>query len=327
MTGKSKILFVDDEKEILLTLRALFRQQYRVFTAESGKAALDIIRRERIHVIVCDQRMPQMLGHELLRQVKELSPHTVRLLLTGYADMASIVHSINEGEVFRFIHKPWDNGELRAVIDNAANIARRSMEPVPVVDASMLASPFAPARSRSITKPAKPHVSASKAGILVLDDGQETATQVTALRQHARSIFTARSIEEAVEILEQHEIAVLVTDVVVNGQDTTDFIRLLKAEYPLLMAIVLTATFDSETAIGLINQGRIFRFLHKPISNSLLQISIHNGLHFYHLNKANPSLLQCTQTKTVPETPPSSLSHKLVSRIASLRTRFKGAAS
>ncbi|MCB1804093.1 MAG: response regulator, partial [Candidatus Competibacteraceae bacterium] len=99
MQEKIKVLFVDDERHILTALRALFRSQYEVYTATSGSEALDIIRREHIHIIVSDQRMPKMLGSQLLAQVKTLSPHTMRLLLTGYSDMDAIMKSINEGEV------------------------------------------------------------------------------------------------------------------------------------------------------------------------------------------------------------------------------------
>ena len=123
MTEKPKILFVDDERQILVSLRALFRAHYKVFLANDGLEALDIIRREPIQAIISDQRMPHMLGHELLREVKNISPGTMRLLLTGYSDLSAIMNSINDGEIFRFIHKPWDNTELRAIVDSAVKIA------------------------------------------------------------------------------------------------------------------------------------------------------------------------------------------------------------
>ena len=74
MDDKANILFVDDEKQILIALRALFRFEYNVFIANSGKEALQIMQQEQIHVIVSDQRMPNMLGHELLQQVKNYTP-------------------------------------------------------------------------------------------------------------------------------------------------------------------------------------------------------------------------------------------------------------
>lgn len=321
MTDKGNVLFVDDEKHILLALRALFRQQYHVFIAQSGDDALDIVRREHIHAIISDQRMPQMQGHELLAQVKQISPSTMRLLLTGYSDMAAIVNSINDGEIFRFIHKPWDNTEIRTIVDNAVQIAIDTGDTVPSQDDSS---------ARDATDPAPQHAQTdetaailpSGAGILILDDNQDIIKQVKALYQDPQPIMTARSIEDAVQSLEAEDIAVIITDLQVQGEDTTDFIKLLKAQYPLIMTIVLTEAFDSDTAVSLINHARIFRFLRKPIGSGLLRISIDNGLRFYHTNKANPTLLQRQQTAPAPTTQTLPLSGKLMSRIAGLRARL-----
>src|SRR5205085_8978248 len=74
------------------------------------------------HLIVSDQRMPNMTGVEMLRQAKEMSPNTVRILLTGYSDLASIVGSINDGEVYRFINKPWNNQDIQGVVAEACAI-------------------------------------------------------------------------------------------------------------------------------------------------------------------------------------------------------------
>ncbi len=120
---KARVLFVDDEDRILNGLRTLFRGQYHVFTAENGALALEFVKRFGIHVVVSDQRMPNMTGVELLRQVKELSPNSVRMLLTGYSDLAAIVGSINEGEVYRFVKKPWDNAEMQKTVADAVAIA------------------------------------------------------------------------------------------------------------------------------------------------------------------------------------------------------------
>lgn len=117
------LLFVDDEKQILIPLKALFKKQYSVFIAPSGPKALEIVRNNAIQIIVSDQRMPEMQGVELLRQVKEISPQTVRILLTGYADLSAVMASVNTGEVFRFIEKPWNNERLKKTISAAADIS------------------------------------------------------------------------------------------------------------------------------------------------------------------------------------------------------------
>ncbi len=103
---KGRILFIDDEERILSALKSQFRERYHVFTTTDGNKALEFLRKYQMHGIVSDQRMPTMVGVELLRQAKEMQPNSVRILLTGYSDLAAIVGSINDGEVYRFISKP-----------------------------------------------------------------------------------------------------------------------------------------------------------------------------------------------------------------------------
>ena len=107
----------------------------------------EIMKRFNPHVVISDQRMPEMTGVEFLRQVKDFAPQTVRILLTGYSDLASIVGSINEGEVFRFISKPWDNAEIQKTIGEAAAIALElaDMAAAPVIVPDKLGSGILPA--------------------------------------------------------------------------------------------------------------------------------------------------------------------------------------
>src|SRR6185436_12484517 len=117
------VLFVDDEERVLNALGYLFRDSYEIETATSGAAALERLKARRFHVLVSDQRMPEMPGVELLRQAKGAAPGAVRLLLTGYSDLAAIVGSVNDGEVFRFVSKPWQEEDLRATLGEAVDVA------------------------------------------------------------------------------------------------------------------------------------------------------------------------------------------------------------
>lgn len=115
------ILFVDDEKNILGSLSRVFRKEgYGILLAESGEIGLDMLRHSRVAVVVSDQRMPGMGGVEFLKKAREASPDTVRMMLTGQADMADIAGAINEGGVYRYITKPWDDEEIKLVIRAAA---------------------------------------------------------------------------------------------------------------------------------------------------------------------------------------------------------------
>jgi DNA-binding NtrC family response regulator len=111
-TSKHPILVVDDEKEILFSLRGLLRQEFDLYTAESGTEALDIMHRHVIHVIMTDQRMPEMTGVELLQKARGECPEAVRIVFTGYADIKAVIDAINEGQIFRYLTKPWDPDEL-----------------------------------------------------------------------------------------------------------------------------------------------------------------------------------------------------------------------
>lgn len=114
------LLLVDDEDSILSSLkRTLRREAYRILTATGGRAGLDELARHRVDVIVSDQRMPDMSGVEFLRQAKELYPDTVRMVLSGYSDLQSITDAINEGAIYKFLSKPWDDDMLKAEIDEA----------------------------------------------------------------------------------------------------------------------------------------------------------------------------------------------------------------
>ncbi|OCC16513.1 response regulator receiver protein [Dissulfuribacter thermophilus] len=115
------ILFVDDEENILKAIYRLLRKEgYEIVTTTDPFEALDIVREKHVSVIVSDQRMPTMAGTELLEKVKEISPDTVRIILTGYADMNAALDAINKGGVYRFINKPWNDEDFKATLRQAA---------------------------------------------------------------------------------------------------------------------------------------------------------------------------------------------------------------
>ena len=115
-----KVLFVDDEENILRTLRRTFRKDdIEVLTASSGMKGLEFVRLNEISVIVSDQRMPHMTGTEFLSRVKKISPESIRMILTGYADIKATMAAINNGEVYRYITKPWKEDEFRQIIREA----------------------------------------------------------------------------------------------------------------------------------------------------------------------------------------------------------------
>lgn len=126
MTDKARILFVDDEKRVLNAMRGLFRRHYELFLTSEGAEAVRLAVENDVDVIVADQRMPGMTGIEVLAEVKQRSPRTIRILLTGYADPTAVEGSINLGEVFRFLSKPCPPRLLRETLSLAIEAARTS---------------------------------------------------------------------------------------------------------------------------------------------------------------------------------------------------------
>ena len=114
------LLIVDDEPNVVNALRRLLRRDdYRVLTAASADQAMELLALHDVQVVLADQRMPQVSGTELLARVKEMYPDTVRIVLSGYTDLQTVTDSINQGAIFKFLTKPWDDDLLREHIREA----------------------------------------------------------------------------------------------------------------------------------------------------------------------------------------------------------------
>lgn len=120
-----KILCVDDEKNVLRALQRLFMDEdYEILTASNGAEALELLTEQQksVQLVISDYRMPGMDGVEFLKQVNERWPATIRIVLSGYADTASVVDAINEGQIYKFIPKPWNDEELKSTISKALEV-------------------------------------------------------------------------------------------------------------------------------------------------------------------------------------------------------------
>ena len=242
------LLFVDDEERILRSLRMLFAAKYRVLVTTSGHEALEILKREKVHALISDQRMPVMAGVDLLRQAREIAPNTMRLLLTGYSDIEAIIGSINDGEVFRYISKPWNTDDIRSIVGEAADIALS------------LDQPAVSTAQRT---------GGEALSLLLIDDSPETASELKGLIEESFpgtfALEWATSLGEAMTILEQKDVSIVVSEVQVGEEDMTPFLKTLKRFKPHVVTIVLTSFKDSALLVGLINQGQVHRFLPKPM--------------------------------------------------------------
>jgi len=119
MIEANNVLYVDDEMQNLISFRASFRKNYNIHIAQSGKEAIDILRNHHIDLILSDQRMPEMTGVELFEQILPQFPDPIRIIITGYSDIQSVINAINKGKVYYYITKPWNAEELKLIMDHA----------------------------------------------------------------------------------------------------------------------------------------------------------------------------------------------------------------
>ncbi|MBB3178987.1 response regulator [Variovorax sp. Sphag1AA] len=257
MKSKASLLFVDDNPRVINLVNMMFRGAYQVHTASSGAAALEIIDAHPVDVIVSDERMPAMRGNELLAEVRRRSPSTIRLLVTGYSELAALVGSLNSGDVFRFVNRPWNPEELkRAVLE--AVVASRAVSARGAVTGGMT-STLAANRS---------------SGVLVIDENAEDRRAISSLIGDHFEVQSAASIPRALELLSTNEIGVVVCEVQAGGTDVGKLFRVLKEDYPTTTTVMVANPSDFDRIVGLLNGAQVFRFASKPIRESVFELAV-----------------------------------------------------
>ena len=272
--ARYRLLFIDDEARITRALKALFRD-YEVYTANDPRTAAQIAKEHDIDVVVCDQRMPAMIGAECLRDVRQAQPRAMRVLLTGYSDLKSVLGSVNDGEVFRFVNKPWDNRELRDLVQTAAQIARET----PVIsDQPISDSEQAAAREQ--------------VGVLVIEDDALVQQRLREILSPYYQVRFAATAERALQILEQHETGVVISETEVAQGDLTAMLKALKQLHPHIATVVLTERANAQTAIDMINDGQVYRMLIKPVRMGSCRLSVDSAIGRYWKLKQSPQALK-----------------------------------
>jgi DNA-binding NtrC family response regulator len=121
MDPKYTLLVVDDEQDVCDSVYDLLRRKFNVLKARGAAEGTRLLQENEVHIVMTDQRMPQITGVDLLKSVRAKHPRAVRMLFTGYADLESIVAAINQGHIFQFLKKPWRAEDLEAAVCSAAD--------------------------------------------------------------------------------------------------------------------------------------------------------------------------------------------------------------
>lgn len=303
---KPSILCIDDEERVLRSLQLLFDESHQVFTTTSPAEYEKILTDNNINVVICDQRMPECLGTDLLEKTRDLSPNAMRILLTGYADLPDVVDAINKGEIFRYVTKPWDLHELKNIVEKATEISfipdDSNDEKQPITgNQTISASNNTLAAADNLEKPT------SGLPILLLADGTEMRENLEKTLEGQYTIYQANTIETARQEIEKHNISVILSEMVVGEMLITPLISTLKKEYPSVMSIVLTDLQDSGALIDLINTGQIYRCLPKSVSGKVLYASIKRALMRHTQLQTNPTQQHRYQVEA-PKSPTQSRS-------------------
>lgn len=329
---RPRILFVDDEQRVLNSMRIMFRREYELHLAANGAEALEIIRSQDIDVIVADHRMPQMTGVEVLTAVRNISPRTVRILLTGYADLDAVEGSINDGEVFRFLTKPCPPETLRETVALAVRVAEQSSQTAPIGEAdyeptldlhrrndlaeaealkpgprpgtAAAAAPRAgtPAPAVGTTPaPVSRERLAQGLGIVVFTADDEVLEIVQQAVRGRLPVYRASNIVQVVKVLTEQRPGVLLTDISDDKATIQAMTARLKQHLPELVTIAISPHRDVLDMVWLINHGQIFRFLRKPLSAGRCAVCLQAALKHHRMLLKNPDLVQRHQVDASEE--------------------------
>ena len=299
--SKPTLLLIDDEERILRSLRMLFMTNYTVRMTTDPQEALRILREEKVHVIISDQRMPVMQGSALLALARETSPATMRILLTGYSDLEASIASVNEGEVFRYLMKPWSADEVRQVVAEATAIAQ----------ASYAVQSHAPA----VTEDKKPRV-------LIMDDDEAVSKTVCEILGDRCEVIWANTAQHAMEELARQDISVVVSDLMLGDTNVGYILKTIKQLNPQTQCIVVTNFNDTSRLIDLINQAQISRYLPKPLNKSSLARNLDSMLARFHALRSQPVLANRQAVAQISDPKEKLHSGNFMGRLGRLRARI-----
>jgi signal transduction histidine kinase len=276
-TKNYNVLYVDDELHNLNSFKAAFRRHYNVFTALGAKEGIEILNQNPIHLIITDQRMPEMTGVEFLEKAIGLYPETIRMILTGFSDVEDIIRAINTGRIYRYITKPWQEQELKMTIDLAlesldlrirnTELQKEAVNNELAIHSAKFKDQFLANMSHEIRTPMNAIVGMTKL-MLKMDQGEDNMKYLSAIQQASGNLLViVNDILDVSKIeagkMEIEQIPFSLINVVEGVQNTLQF----KAEEKNLPFFVVIDKDIPTTIVG--DPTRLTQVLINLIGNAI----------------------------------------------------------
>ena len=285
MTTKARILIVDDESHILSALNRLFRSSgYEAVTCSSAREALEIIEKsEPFQIVISGYRMPKMNGIEFLSLVRYCSPDSLRFLLSENADAGLIIEAANEGHIYKFIPKPWNDEVLLASVADTLNYYTFRLEQRSQITAQK-------SDLNRITTPpnGEEHVPGYKdttaaVRILVVDDEENILNSLKRLfRPSGYETVACTSAQEALELIGKSEpFHLVISDYRMPEMNGVEFLKEVKSCSPDSVRMVLSGFADAGSIIAMTNERHIYKFIPKPWDDAILLDSVTDAINYY----------------------------------------------
>jgi response regulator RpfG family c-di-GMP phosphodiesterase len=279
---KHTLLVVDDEPDVCDSVHDLLRKEFKVLKARSAAEGMKLMEANEVHIIMTDQRMPQVTGVELLTKIRKGHPRAVRMLFTGYADLESIIAAINQGHIFQFLKKPWEPQELEAAVRQAAKEYDRIIDQSDELhrlhdEIEGLWKRVATLETQVVRGPKNSNKPPAMHTLLVVDDEPDVCDSVHDLLRKEFNVLKARSAAEGIKLMETNEVHIIMTDQRMPQVTGVELLSKIRAGHPQAVRMLFTGYADLESIITAINQGHIFQFLKKPWDPQELQGAVHQA--------------------------------------------------
>jgi serine/threonine-protein kinase len=291
-----KVLCIDDDLKVTRALVWALQKKFEVMATDNVIDGIELVNKHDFDVVISDRSMPDLNGVDFLNVVKRVSPRSMRILLTGYSEVVEIARAVNETEVYRLLEKPWAIGDLVSIVERGVAVARDlSTE----LDAALEDIHF-----DLVGAPPQPPAG----GVLVIDADPAMQRVVAHSVADGIPVYSATSIAEAIAVIMEQPLALVVSETTVGGIDATRLIQMLKHSQPEIVSIIASSQPRPESMAGLVNQGQIYRFIGKPVNATVLTPIIESALRKHRTLKAVPA---ATRRHVVEHTSPGTAAELL----------------